>query len=172
MSAHELRKPRPSSVPLETRTLLAALKGRLKFKINRSGAITRKVRRALALQPRGFVARDILLVSHLAVRLHVEWLARDVHPWDRHLPQERRAELFAHQCLEDVDAAIRRLLGKLPEVDVLEIAVFDPNSRAKIITGLIRRDDAVTPKRLALGMRLKAMGVAYRLSNLRFEPIQ
>jgi hypothetical protein len=61
---------------------------------------------ALALTPRGAVPKDVLAIKSLVVGLRVEWFARDVHPWDRDLPERRKAELFAQQCLEDVDAAI------------------------------------------------------------------
>ena len=149
----------------------AGMKEWFNYRIGRSDFIKRRVYRALALPPRGGVAKDILLLKRLFVHLRVEWFARDVHPWDRDLSQERQAELFAQQCLEDVDAAIPRLFKELPEIDVVEIGVVDRESNAKIITGVIDRESARASAGLSLGMRLNAIGVNYRLSNLRLEPI-
>jgi hypothetical protein len=105
------------------------------------------------------------------VRLHVDWFAREVHPWDHDLPLERQAELFAEQCLEDVDAAIFRLFEELPEVGVIDMSVFDRGSNTKIIKDVVSRENARTSEGLSLGMRLNAIGVNYRRSNLRFESI-
>ena len=142
-----------------------------KYRTGRSHFITRRVHRALALPPRGGVAKDILLLKQLFVHLRVEWFARDVHPWDRDLSKERQAELFTQQCLEDVDAAIPRLFKELPEIDVVEIGVLDRESNAKIITGVVNRENARASADLSLAMRLNAIGVNYRRSNLRLEPI-
>jgi len=86
-----------------------------------------RVAHGLALKPRGAVRNDVLAIKQLAVGLRVEWFARDTHPWDRDLPERRQAELFAQQCLEDVDAAIPRLFEGLPEIEVLEISVLERN---------------------------------------------
>jgi len=142
-----------------------------RYSVGRSAFIKRRVNRALALPPRGGVARDILLLKQLFVHLRVEWFARDVHPWDRDLSKERQAELFAQQCLEDVDAAIPRLFHELPELDVVEIGVLDRESNAKIITGVVNRESALASAGLSLRMRLNALGVNYRGINLRLEPI-
>jgi hypothetical protein len=136
-----------------------------------SGRITRRVAHALALKPRGAISKDVLAVNRLVIGLRVEWFARDVHPWDRDLPERRKAELFAQQCLEDVDAAIPRLFEQLPEIDVLEIGVLERASKSKIIAGVVHRSDLDAQVGSSLGMRLKTIGINYRCTDLRLEPI-
>jgi hypothetical protein len=133
--------------------------------------ITRRVIRALAPTPRGAVPNDVLAINSLAVGLHVEWFARDVHPWDRDLSEKRKAELFTQQCLEDVDTAIPRLFEQLPEMDVLEIGVLERVSKSKIIAGVVRRCDLDAQVGSSLGMRLKTIGINYRRAELGLEPI-
>ncbi len=140
-------------------------------KAARSGVITRRVAHALALTPRGGVKNDVLDLDRLALKVSVEWFARDVHPWDLDLPERRKAELFAQQCLEDVDAAIPRLFKELPEIEVLEIGVLERGSRARIIAGVVRRSDLAAQVGSSLGMRLKTIGIDYRCPDLRLEPI-
>jgi hypothetical protein len=133
--------------------------------------ITRRVTRALAVKPRGAIRKDVLAINSLEVGLRVEWFARDVHPWDHDLPEKRKAELFAQQCLEDVDASIPRLFEQLPEIDVLEIKVLERASKSKIISGVIHRNNLDTQVGSSLGMRLKTIGINYRCTDLRLEPI-
>jgi hypothetical protein len=136
-----------------------------------SNSTERRVASALTLKPRGAVRNDVLSIVNLSLRLDVEWLARDVHPWDRDLPERRQAELFAQQCLEDVDAAIPRLFEQLPEIDVLKIGVLERSSKTRIIAGAIHRSDLAAQHGSSLGMRLRTIGISYRRNNLRFEPI-
>ncbi len=136
-----------------------------------SNSMARRVASALTLKPRGAVRNDVLFIQDLSLRLHVEWLARDVHPWDRDLPERRQAELFAQQCLEDVDAAVARLFERLHEIDVLEIGVLERSSKTRIIAGTIHRSDLVAQQGSSLGIRLRMIGINYRRDDLRFEPI-
>jgi hypothetical protein len=136
-----------------------------------SDRIIRRTRHALALKPRGGIRNDVLVINRLAMSVHVEWFARDVHPWDSDLPERRKAELFAQQCLEDVDAAIPRLFEQLPEIDVLEIEVLERASKNKIIGGVVHRSDLGAQVGSSLGMRLKTIGINYRCEDLRLEPI-
>src|SRR5438128_12659527 len=82
-----------------------------------------RVLQALAVLLRGGVAHDALQLSNFSARLHVEWTARNVHPWDRALPSELRAEKFVAQSLTDTTVAIDRLFRMLPEIEVIEIRV-------------------------------------------------
>ena len=116
-------------------SLFASLKRKLQPRMKDS-LIMRMVVRALALRPRGGIANDVLALRKLSIGLHLEWLARDIHPWDRDLPEGSRAELFVQQCLEDVDAAIPRLFHRLPEVDVIEVDVVEPRTKCTIIAVL------------------------------------
>lgn len=130
-----------------------------------------RVVKALALTPRGGVAHDVLQLSNFSARFCVEWTARNVHPWDSDLPSELRAEKFVDQSLTDTNAAIQRLFRMLPEVEVIEIRVLDPNSGAPIIAGTITRDEALTVSSPSPGMKLKKLGVDYRLRSGHFEPL-
>jgi hypothetical protein len=80
----------------------------------------------------------------------VEWRARDLHPWDYDLSTQRQAQLFARQCLKDVDAAITRLFERVPEMHVLEIVVRAPRSEAVLMSGVVHRDDLREASHLAL----------------------
>jgi len=123
-----------------------------------SQRITRRVAHALALTPRGAVWNDVLSIDRLAIALRVVWFARNVHPWNDDVPERRKSELFARQCLEDVDAAIPRLFEQLPEVDTLEIRVLERKSKIQIITGVVHRSDLAIQVDSSLGMRLKTIG--------------
>jgi hypothetical protein len=146
-------------------------KARLAVQALRTGAMTREVTRSLRLSPRGAIAHDVLDVAALSLRLRVEWRAREVHPWDHDLPEPQQAQLFARQCLEDVEAAMTRLFEKIPEMYVLELGVRDPRSNAVIMSGVVHRDDLLGASHLALEMKLRTVGMKYQLFDRRFESI-
>lgn len=152
-------------------TAAARLKSWLNLRTSRTGATAREVRRALRLHPRGGVAGDVLRLASLSLRLRVEWRARDVHPWDRDLPEPQQAQRFVRQSLADADAAIARLFETLPELRVADIAVWAPVSDILIMSGTVHRDDLLTSTRLSLEMRLKTIGMQYRVIGCRFDPI-
>jgi hypothetical protein len=131
----------------------------------------RRVIRALALNKRGEARSDGLSLSHFQNRLQIEWRAREIHPWDRGLPSARITRLFAEQCLNDADAALERLFATLPQIDVIEFKMLDPNSGASILSGTVTRTESMNVRALSSGMRLKQLGVTYRLQNWRFEPL-
>jgi hypothetical protein len=130
-----------------------------------------RVVRALALNRRGEARGDGLPLSRFNNRLEIEWRARQVHPWDRDLPPARVAQLFAEQCLDDTRAALERLFSALPEIDVIEFTVTHPVSRALIVAGSVTRRDIRDAKACSSGMRLKQLGVTYRLHDWQFEPL-
>ncbi len=131
----------------------------------------RRVIRALALNKRGEARSDGLSLSHFQNRLQIEWRAREIHPWDRDLPLARVTRLFAEQCLRDADAALKRLFATLPQIDVIEFKMLDPNSGASILSGTVTRSESMNVRAASSGMRLKQLGVRYRLQNWRFEPL-
>ena len=133
------------------------------------GPIGQMVSRALSLRPRGAIGNDGLVVQNLSSRFRVQLLARPIHPWDRDRPANERSEMFVQQCLEDVSTAIPKLFRSMPEIDELEVTVLDPRSKNAIIAGVVNRSDALTSNCLSVGMKLKAMGLAYRRSNFGFE---
>jgi len=129
--------------------------------------VRRAVTKALSLAPRGFVARDVLVLNEISARLRLEWRTRDIHPWDRHLSVARRAELFRQQTLADTDAAIVRCFRRLPEVEEIEIRVLAPDpSAAVILDGTIVRGDVAAVRAIASPrMRLEMMGVRCHLDG-------
>jgi len=131
-----------------------------------------RIERALALNRRGEARADGLDMTSLCSRLEIEWRARDVHPWDRSQTPERYAATFVEQCLSDTDAAIIRLFEGLPWVDILDVRVLDPNTDETIISGTVYRPEAQEAAEPALGMRLKNLGVTYRVSGWHFESLK
>lgn len=134
-------------------------------------SLRRRAAKALALNKRGEVRGDGLLVIRFRNRLEIEWRARDVHPWDRNRQPAVVAQLFAEQCLDDANAAIERLFFGFPEVDVIDFKVLDLKSPAPIVSGAVTRAAAETVRATSAGMKLKNLGVNFRLHNWRFEPL-
>jgi hypothetical protein len=131
----------------------------------------RHVLRALALNKRGEARSDGLLLNNFDNRLQIEWQAREVHPWDRDLPRSHLRQLFAEQCLRDADAALQRLFATLAEIDVIQFKMLDPDSGALILSGTVTRQESMNLRSQSSAMRLKQLGVTFRLQNWRFEPL-
>ena len=123
----------------------------------------RRIKRALALHLRGEGRRDGLTAENVCSRLEIRWRARDIHPWDRHLPLDEREALFADQALADTEAVVLRLFERLPQVDVIELSVLDPISETLIATGAIHRSalNTTRPRLLSVGMRVRELGIRY-----------
>jgi hypothetical protein len=133
------------------------------------GAISQLVSRALSLKPRGAIGNDGLVVQNLSARLRVRLIARRIHPWDRDRPANERSELFVQQCLEDVSNAIPKLFRSMAEVDEMEVIVLDPRGKRAVISGVVKRSDALSSNCFSAGMKLRAMGLAFGRSNSGFE---
>jgi hypothetical protein len=133
--------------------------------------LRRKVIGALEVNRRAGIRNDGLSLKSMRNRLEVEWRAREIHPWDQGLPPERAAQKFVLQCLEDVDAAISRLFATLPETDEIVLRVLDPTSGNPIVAGAVTRAQAVAATAESLGMKLKLLGLVYRLANWQFESL-
>jgi hypothetical protein len=120
------------------------------------------------------IPRDVLCLSKLSAQLRVEWRTRDVHPWDRALPPERRATLFREQTLQDTDAAILRVFALLPDVDAIEVRVLEPHAPNRLIlAGTVIREDVLAASALSSpGMRLRMMGVRCRMRDGHLEPLE
>src|SRR5262249_20479259 len=129
--------------------------------------LRRRVDRALRLRPRGGCVDDRLVVKRISTRLEVEWCARDVHPWDRDLPVDRREELFLEQCHRDTVIAVRRIFAQLAEVDLIEIRVVTPQPSARtILAGTVsRRDQNMVTRQRSARMSLKLMGIHYEAAE-------
>jgi len=133
--------------------------------------LRRRVIGALEVNPRAGVRNDGLPLKSIRSRLEVEWQARDIHPWDQGIAPEEAAQRFAQQCLEDVDAAISSLFESLPETDEIELRVFDPTSGNPIVEGAVTRVEAAAATAGSVGMKLKSLGLVYRLANWQFESL-
>jgi hypothetical protein len=118
------------------------------------------------------VRSDGLKLKSVNNRLEIEWCARDIHPWDRHDPPDRRATLFVRQCLNDTDAAITRLFETLPQVDVIAVRVLEPVTEDVIVAGTVRRSALAPNTVLSAGMRLWQRGITYHSDGWRFEPLE
>ena len=128
------------------------------------GRLRSLVSEILALGPRAFVRNDRLILSELVACLRLEWRARDIHPWDRDLPVDQRAERFREQTLSDTDAAIERLFRTMPEIETVEIRVVEPRApNAVILSGTVARKDVLATREMVSPlMRLMMMGIQYQ----------
>lgn len=133
----------------------------------------RGIQRALALHLRGEVRRDGLVPVNQTTQLQIEWRARDIHPWDRGLlSPAQRAAAFVEQSLVDTEAAIYRLFGALPYVDVIILRVLDRTDDTVIISGSVSRLAAsARDEKLSIGMRLRYLGLTYHSAGSQFEPL-
>jgi hypothetical protein len=132
----------------------------------------RKVERALALNQRGEVRPDGLEITSAKTTLRIDWLARAIHPWDRDLPAENAERLFTQQCLDDANAAITRLFAEIPVLDTIELRVRREISRPPILSGTVHRDSLGANHYASTGMRLRAIGLSFRMSNLCLEEVE
>jgi hypothetical protein len=138
-----------------------------------TGTIARRIRgmlhrglghlvgKALSIGPIGRGGRQRLQICRVTGQLHVEWWARDLHPWEQDLPLDRRWELFRAQTIADTDNAVARLFFLVPEVDTITIQVRSPQSDGStILAGTISRTSHAACRAVASPrMRLKMMGI-------------
>lgn len=128
---------------------------------------------ALALHRRGEVRSDGLTLLDVSIKLTVNWRARDIHPWDRDLPEERAAPRLLDQTLHDTEDAVERIFSAFPEANTLELNVFEsePASNRVIMSGLVVRSDLGRCASSSIGMRLRMLGINYRLASQRLDAI-
>lgn len=133
----------------------------------------RRVIRALALNRRGEVRTDGLSVLRMEHRLNIQWIARQIHPWYRSLamPRTEALEMFSEQCLEDTNSALERLFLALPETDIVDFTVIHPESRVAIVSGVVSRKESAVIEGISTGMKLKKLGVRFRLNAGMFLPL-
>lgn len=129
------------------------------------------LQRALAIPPRGGVKNDSLKLRSVCNRLEIECAARDIHPWDRNDSTEAKARKFVEQSLADTEAVIDRLFRALPQVDVIDLKVRDPNSDKIIAAGTVDRSSLDMEKFQSVRMRLMARGMKHYLDGTCFEPL-
>jgi hypothetical protein len=144
----------------------------------RAGWKLRRVRRALghalALHRRGEVRSDGLDLLEASVKLSVSWRARGIHPWDRELPEQRTAGQLLDQTLHDTEDAVERIFAAFPEASTLELDVFenDPSSNRVVISGAVDRSDVGRCDSSSIAMRLRMLGINYRVENRRLEVLK
>lgn len=133
----------------------------------------RQVARAIRLQPRGGIRNDgTLPIETVSARIKIVCRARPLHPWDENQPAETQRELFARQCLQDVDNAVTSVFQRLRGVEEIDMTVLAPDGGSKIIAGIISRPENPSGQNvISPGMRLLLQGLKYRLNDCRFEPI-
>jgi len=120
------------------------------------------VDRSLALHLRGEARSDGLSLIRVRDRLEVRWRARDIHPWDAEA--SNKAQLFGEQLLTDTEAVILRLFKALPQVDLIDLKIFEPTSDTVIMAGVVHRSELDAVRSLmSIRMRLQQMGVSSRL---------
>ncbi len=133
----------------------------------------RRIERVLGQVGRGEARCDGLQVNKVSNRLEIHWQARDIHHWDRDLPVERRAAAFVEQTLADTEAAISKLFDAMPQVDVIDLTVLDPSSDTPMLAGTVHRSVVAGSRRLlSVRMRLRELGVNYRLSGSHFSAVE
>jgi hypothetical protein len=133
-------------------------------------SLLRRVNRALALHHRGEARADGLQLHDMRTTMLVEWVAREIHPWDRHIASRLRERLFARQSLEDVDAAITRLFDQLPEADALEVRVLREGDHRILFYGRVERTEVAKASHSSPLMKLKNLGINFQVSNWQLEP--
>ncbi len=76
------------------------------------------------------------------------------------------------QTLADTEAVIAGLFETMPQVDVMDLAVMEPASGTTIIAGTVNRSDVARNQHLlSVGMRLRELGVKFRLADSQFEAL-
>jgi hypothetical protein len=150
------------------RSLLRSLRARWKLLY-----VRRLLDSALGLHRRLEARADGLTLVDYSMKLIVRWRARNVHPWDRDLPDEQIAPRLVDQSLHDAEDAVERIFRAFPEASALELNVFesDPASNRVIMSGLVIRSNLGRSNAASIRMRLRMPGIEYRLVNQRFEAI-
>jgi hypothetical protein len=138
--------------------------------LRKHGWYRRRIEHALDLERRGEVRKDGLQLGEMQHRLEIRWRARGVHPWDRHLPRDERRSRFLDQMLLDTEAAIARLFEALPEVDLIDLRVTDPESGSTMLSGTVNRADFQDLRPLpSVRMRLSEMGVSLEALEIDYS---
>jgi hypothetical protein len=130
------------------------------------------IKRALALHRRGEVRPDGLTLTRALHHLEIEWRAREIHPWDRGCSPQEEMRLFTEQCFSDTEAAICRLFGALPVIDVIQFRVIHLNSEDQLLEGTVARSalkqaksDAPARARLwQMGVNVSTLATSQRLA--------
>ncbi len=122
--------------------------------------LRRRIRRALALNLRGEARDDGLDLVRISNRLEIQWRARGIHPWDRETPVGRDEGIFFDQLFRDTDAALDRLFKALPQIDIVDLKVYEPATGELMLSGTVHRGALDRARSTAsVRMRLHLLGV-------------
>ena len=105
-------------------------------------------------------------------RLQVEWIAREVHPWDWDLPLPIAEHRFSEQCLADTRAAIERLFDQFPILDSIEICVKRNPLGPPLLSGTVSRRDLDLVNLSSTTMTLHAFGLKFRLEDRQLRSLE
>ena len=123
-----------------------------------------------ALERHGDVRKDGLQLDQMRHRLEIRWRAREVHPWDRHLPRDEKQRRFVEQSLVDTEAALARLFEASLEVDVIDFCVTDPRSGVTMLSGAVFRTDFKNARPSpSVRMRLSELGVHFESLEMDYS---
>jgi hypothetical protein len=120
------------------------------------------------------VPNDVLVLTNLSVPpFRIEWLARDLHPWDSDLSLEVRSELFHEQALRDTEAALRRLFSVLPDMEEIVFRALEPGAPSRVIAAgnVARGEFHAADSFPSLRMRLHMMGVQMAAVGEALAPV-
>jgi hypothetical protein len=79
--------------------------------------------------------------------------------------------LFAQQCLADTEAAVSRLFNEVPVLDAIEVKVRKDQGGPALMLGIVKRSEVGLCSSQSIAMKLRSLGLRFRLHNLRLEPI-
>lgn len=138
----------------------------------RKATVRDTVVQALRLHLCGVPHRDDPKLMDMTVRLQVRWRARELHPWYHDLPDQAAREL-AQQTLSDTDTVLERIFAACPDADVIELTVIEPNpdGNRRVMFGTVRRDEFAQWHPPSTDMRLRLVGLHYRLVDEKLEPL-
>jgi hypothetical protein len=111
-------------------------------------------------------------ISHAEkTTLHVEWIARAIHPWDRHRAPQSMQKLYTQQCLEDAQTAIHNLFDNITDVEAIAVRVFSCPSQPPVMAGIVHREDLMRAVYNSPGMNLKSLGMSFKMNDWQLEPL-
>jgi hypothetical protein len=134
--------------------------------------VRESIESALALK-RYDVRHDGLPLTGMSFRLAISWRARNVHPWDRDLADDKKAHQLAEQTFADTAAALEQLFIALPDVDLIDLKVLEADEKKHgiLMSGSVSRNDFDAWHPSSIPMKLRLLGVNFNLVDTHLEPL-
>jgi hypothetical protein len=165
-------------MPSRLKLALKSLVRRVHYSGDSHLFVISRVRKALALRRHrqgrsdGLKLKRLKTISHAKrTTLHVEWIARAIHPWDRNRAPLSQQKLYTQQCLEDAQTAIHSLFEEIAEVEAIAVRVFSSPSQPPVMAGIVHREDLMHAVYNSPGMNLKSLGMSFKMNDWRLEPL-